>query len=173
MDKTYYIFRHGQTTATLNKRWYWNKFYSAKILDEGKPSIIKLAEYLKHVKTDFNVCSPFLRCRQTAEIVSEVTGKVFVFDSRIQEYSFELPWMFKKRLLSFIKDMEASKHTKILICTHAIDIEMLIQYLQNGHIRLRERMEAPLPGVLTIIKNKKSTVVNFNTPDNHPDVQKV
>ncbi len=173
MDKTYYIFRHGQTTATLNKRWYWAKFYSAKILDEGKPSIIKLAEYLKQVKTDFNVCSPFLRCRQTAEIVSEVTGKVFVFDSRIKEYSLELPWTFKRRLLNFVKDMETSKHTKILICTHAIDIEMLIQYLQNGRIHLWERVTAPLPGVLTIITNKKSTVVNFNTPDSHPKVKKL
>jgi broad specificity phosphatase PhoE len=162
MDKTYYIFRHGETSATLNKRWYWHKFYSATILEEGKPSIIKLAEYLKHVKTDFNVSSPFIRCRQTAQLVTQITGKEFAYDSRIKEYGLELPWMFKRRLLSFIKNLEISKYDKVLICTHAIVIETLIQYLEHGRIDLRERIAAPFPGVLTIITNKKSQTLNFN-----------
>ncbi len=162
MDKTWYIFRHGETSATINKRWYWHEFYSATILEEGKPSIIKLAENLKQVKTDFNVSSPFIRCRQTAELVTEITGKKFAFDSRIKEYGFEIPWAFKKRLLRFIKDLEISKYKKILICTHAIVIEFLIQYLVYGHVSLRKRLSAPLPGVLTIIKNQKIQEINFN-----------
>jgi broad specificity phosphatase PhoE len=162
MDKTYYIFRHGETFATRNKRWYWHEYYSASILEEGKPSISKLAKYLRHVKTDFNVSSPFIRCRQTVELVTQITAKKFVFDSRLKEYGLELPWAFKRRLLNFIKDMESSKYNKILICTHAIVIEMLIQYLEQDRISLRERVSAPFPGILTIIENRKSQTLNFN-----------
>ncbi len=162
MDKTYYIFRHGETRATRNKRWYWHEYYSATIIEEGKPSIMKLAEYLKQVKTDYNVSSPFVRCRQTADLVTQITGKKFTFDSRIKEFGVELPWIFKRRLLSFIKDIETSKNNTILICTHAIVIEMLIQYLEHGRINLRERISAPFPGILTIIAHKKSQTLNFN-----------
>lgn len=162
MEKTYYIFRHGETFATLGKRWYWNKIYSAPILEEGKPSIIRLAEYLKKIPSDYNVSSPYLRCRQTTEMITGITKKKFVLDVRIREYAFELPWLFKKRILRFINDMENSNHEVIMICTHAIVIESLIQYLLNGHISMRERLIAPLPGVLTVIKDNKISEINFN-----------
>lgn len=166
--KTYLIFRHGETFATKAKSWYWHRIYSAPILEEGKPAIIKLGQYLKDIPTDFNVCSPFLRCRQTAEIVTGLTGKKFELDSRIREYSFEFPYYLKKRVLNFLTEMEASDKKTILICTHAIIIELIIQYLTKGKLSLRERLAAPLPGVLTIIKNKQLKEINFN-----PKVPKV
>ncbi len=160
--KTYYIFRHGETFATKLKKWYGYRLYSAPILEEGKPSIIRLASYLKDIPSNYNVSSPFLRCRQTSEIVTQITGKNFTFDKRIREYGIELPIFFKRRVLNFLKEMESSNHQTIIICTHAIVIEMLIQYLTKGNISLKDRLVAPLPGVLTIIKNKQSEEINFN-----------
>jgi 8-oxo-dGTP diphosphatase len=162
MNKTYYIFRHGETFATKKKCWYGTKLYSAPILEEGKPSILRLADYLKKYESDYNVCSPFLRCQQTVAIVSEITGKKFESDKRLREFAFEFPWDFTKRILRFIKEMEESKYETIVICTHAAVLSVLIQYLTKGNINLLERVIAPLPGVLTIIKDKKLEEVNFN-----------
>jgi broad specificity phosphatase PhoE len=160
--KTYYIFRHGETFATKANKWYWHKLYSAPILEEGKPAIIKLAEYLKNKPSDYNVCSPFLRCRQTAEIVTTITGKEFEFDRRIREYEIEFPINFKKRIMNFLLELENSDKQNIVICTHSLVIEMIIQYLTRGKISLRERIKAPLPGVLTIIQNHQLQEINFN-----------
>lgn len=162
MSKTYYIFRHGETFATRQKRWYWHKLYSATILEEGKPSVLRLADYLKKIATDYNVSSPFLRCRQTAEIVSVTTGKEFKFDTRIGEHTFELPWEFKNRILNFINEMENSDKQNILICTHGVIIQMLIRYLAKDSLTLHERIVAPLPGVLTVIKDGKLKEIDFN-----------
>lgn len=162
MKKTYYIFRHGLTLAAKQRRWYWNTLYSAQILDEGKPSIERLAKHLKTIKSDYNVCSNFKRCQQTADIVTRVTGKKFVTDKRIGEYNFEFPWSFKKRILRFIEEMENSDHKVILVCTHSGVIEMLIQYATSGKVSFKRRLKAPLTGVLTIIKDKKITSKDFN-----------
>lgn len=164
MNKTYYIFRHGETFATKGNGLYWHKIFSAPILEEGKPTIIKLAEYLRDIPSDFNVVSPFLRCQQTAAIVTQITGKEFSTDRRIREYTFEIPWLFKKRIISFIKTLEQSSYQSIIICTHSIVIEMLIQFLVHGHVSLTKRMYAPLPGVLSVIKGKDISTFNFNAP---------
>ena len=110
MKKSYYIFRHGLTLQAKKKQWYWHALYSAQIIDEGKPSIERLAAYIKDIKADYYVCSPFIRCKQTAEVVSKVTGKKFFIDKRLGEYVFEFSWNFKKRILNFISDMEESDY---------------------------------------------------------------
>ena len=146
----------------MKKRWYWHTLYSAHLIDEGKPSIERLAAYMKEIKADYYVCSPFLRCRQTAEMVTKVTGDKFATDKRLGEYVFEIPRNFKKRILSFITEMEASDYKTIVICTHSIVIEMLIQYVTNGNLRFFHRITAPLTGVLTTIKDGKISEKNFN-----------
>jgi broad specificity phosphatase PhoE len=165
MHKIYYIFRHGETHATKHKRWYWHTLYSATILEEGKPSVLRLAKYLKNIPTDYNVSSPFLRCRQTVELVNKVTGKKFEFDKRISERTFELPWTFRNRILSFILEMENTKHKNILICTHSACIRELVAYLTKNNLTPKKEYEAPLPGVLTIIKDGNIEEINFNEID--------
>jgi len=162
MKKNYYIFRHGLTLAAKKRQWYWHTLYSAQILDEGKPSIEKLATYLKDIKADYYVSSPFLRCQQTTAIITKKSGHKFSTDKRIGEYTFEFPWNFKKRILSFIEDMESSDYKTIVICTHSAVIEMLIQYFTHGKLRFIHRLTAPLTGSLTIIKNGQISEKNFN-----------
>jgi broad specificity phosphatase PhoE len=161
-DKIYYIFRHGETHATKTNRWYWHRLYSATILEEGKPSVIKLANYLKDVKTDFNVSSPFLRCRQTTEIVEEITAKKFVFDKRIGELTFQPPWIFRRRILEFINEMEKSNLQNILVCTHSAVITVLLNHLTISDPSRKEKLVAPRPGYLSIIKNGELKEINFN-----------
>lgn len=161
-SKNYYIFRHGETFATKRKVWYWHRLYSATILEEGKPSVIRLAKSLKEVNTDYNVSSPFIRCRQTAELVTSETGKKFEIDTRIGERTIQLKSTYQKKVLSFLNEMEDSNHQNILICTHSAAIKVIIKYLSKNHISNKERVKAPLPGVLTIIKNGKLEEINFN-----------
>jgi broad specificity phosphatase PhoE len=160
--KTYYLFRHGLTLAVKRKRWYWNTLWSAQIIDEGKPSLERLAAYMKDIKADYYVTSPFLRCRQTAAYVEKVTGKKFVIDKRVGEYVFELPWRVTDRFRRFITEMEKSDNDTIVICTHSIGIEMLLPYLTKGRMDFFHRVIAPQTGVLTIVKDKVVQSINFN-----------
>ena len=160
--KTYYIFRHGETFVTKKGGWYWHRLYSAPILEQGKPVITKMAHYLKDIESDYNVRSPFLRCQQTAEIVTDITGKIFEVDRRIREWDFEIPYYFKRRVLNFITEMEKSDKQVILVCTHALVLQVMIQYLTLGNVNMGKLLAAPLPGVLTIIKEKKAEQIDFN-----------
>jgi broad specificity phosphatase PhoE len=162
MEKNYFIFRHGMTFASKYNRWYFHKLYSATILEEGKPSVLKLSKYLKNVPTDFNVSSPFLRCRQTVELVTSITNKKFTFDERLSERTFEFSGSFRKRVLNFIDEMEKSPHKNILICTHSAVIRELVDFLTENDLTPDKRRDAPLPGVLTIIKKGKIEEIDFN-----------
>lgn len=164
MGKNYYVFRHGEThvTKTKGRYGYGHKVYSATILEEGKPSVTRLANHLKKIETDYNVSSPFLRCRQTAEIVNQITGKEFVFDKRLGEIVFVPPWFFRRRVLSFISEMESSSHENILICTHAAVITVLLNHLTTDGPTSKEKLRAPNPGVLSVIRDGKLEEIDFN-----------
>src|SRR5690348_15377194 len=100
MNKTYYIFRHGETVVTQSKgkkKWYGLRHFSAHILPVGFPATKSMATYLKSRSIDYYVCSEYLRCRETAAIVTEVTKRDFVFDKRLNDYFIETFWHFRKR----------------------------------------------------------------------------
>jgi broad specificity phosphatase PhoE len=169
MPKTFYLFRHGDTFVTKGQRvWYYPKFipetafsygskvFSASILDEAKPTIQKLAEYLKQVPTDFNASSQFRRCRQTVQIVEKETNKEFIFDKRLNEFVFETPWRFNHRVKSFIDDLKSKSYDSVAICTHGIVIARMITILTG------EKTGFPKPGVLVIIKGTEITYKDFN-----------
>ncbi|MDE2025847.1 MAG: histidine phosphatase family protein [Patescibacteria group bacterium] len=155
--KTYYIFRHG--LATHSTTGYGDAIVNAHILPEGKAAIERMAEYLKVIPTDYNVTSEFIRCKETADIITKYTGKTFVSDARLNEYSAEENYnhetfeAFRQRLLMFLLDMEQdqSKQT-ILVCTHGAAIAGLKHILTEGRFTTDVRFDFPLPGVLLIVK---------------------
>ncbi|HLL61018.1 MAG TPA: phosphoglycerate mutase family protein [Candidatus Nitrosocosmicus sp.] len=159
------LIRHGETFSTINRQWYGYGFriFSAPILEEGKPTIIRAAEFLKTIDTDYHLASPFRRCRETAEIISKVTGKQFIFDRRLGEL-FEPFWLFKRRVLHIARDIENSSYNNILICTHGAVIASLTHYFMSGNINIKNLSDFPRPGVISIIENKKLTQLNFNNP---------
>ncbi len=159
---TYYIFRHGETFAT--KRWngfYGWRVFTAPILEEEKPMLYRLAEFMKDHPTDYNASSQILRCRQTSGIVSEVTGKEFVYDRRLREFFFESFGQLRRRVRSFLNDVEAKKYTHVAICTHGAVIAELAMELLAHSAEVPIKRVFPQPGELYIIKDGKLEKKNF------------
>lgn len=162
--KKIYIFRHGITEAVKNGHSYGKKVFTAEILPEAKPIIEHMSQYLKDIPDSLNLSSEFLRCQQTTKIVTEVTGKEFKTDPRLNEYaaSFnELPHQFQKRIKSIYAEIEASTFEHIIICTHAAGIAALLKLISKSRwpwvlLRVVE------PGVLIIADGKKLSQIDFN-----------
>lgn len=170
MAKIYYLFRHGETFVTRGQRlWYYPKFlpetafsygtkvFSASILEESKPTLQKLAEYLKDIPTDFNASSQFRRCRQTVQIVEKATQKEFIFDKRLNEFVFETSWTFRYRVRSFLQDLNKKDYQSVAICTHGAVLALFASLLTGKAVGF------PKPGVLVIIKGREITYKDFNS----------
>jgi broad specificity phosphatase PhoE len=161
---TFYIFRHGETFVTKqSKFWYGRRVFSAPILEEGKPAVHRLGEYLKGIPTDINYCSPYKRCRQTVEIVSEESGKEFNFDKRLGEFFWEPFGHFRRRVKKFLKEVEAKNYQSVAICTHGAVIAALIKIIRQGNIQPGEELHYPKPGILLIVTENEIKVIDFNT----------
>lgn len=160
-NTTYYIFRHGETFAT--KRWkgfYGWRVFSAPILQEETPMLYRMAEYLKDKPTDFNASSTILRCRQTAGIISEVTGKEFSYDVRLREFFFETFGQLRRRVRSFLEEVDAQHYRSVAICTHgAVITQLTKQLLSTSTIPIKRVF--PKPGELYIIKNGSLEKISF------------
>jgi broad specificity phosphatase PhoE len=187
--RKYYIFRHGETFVTKGwKMGYGTKIFSADILEDSRPALEKIGRYLRKIPTDVNTSSKIKRCRQTVKIVSKNSKKDFVFDSRLNEFFFELPFFFRKRIKSFLNDLGDSD--SVLICTHAAVINELIKIINPQAFESLEKktpteVNAPLqvevsrkdlqlqnkltftkylaPGVLLILMENSVREINFNT----------
>lgn len=128
MDKTFYIFRHGETFASKGGVGYGDKVFTAPILEEGIPTLERMGEYLKDKETDYNVSSVIERCKQTSGIISRITKKQFVFDKRLNEPFMESFENIKKRLSSLLGEIEEKNYKSILICTHGAIIGALLGF---------------------------------------------
>lgn len=174
MAKIFYIFRHGETFVTkrgktgygLGTFAYGFQVFSAPILAEGKPALYKMGLFMKDKKTDANFSSPLLRCKQTSDIVTEMSGKVFVPDKRLREFFLEGFGSLVSRLQSLLKEIDEKEYESVAICTHAGVIAALIAML-TGDDRVPSHFDLlhyPMPGVLTIIEGKNIKEINFNDP---------
>lgn len=158
----FYIFRHGQTFSTKFGRPYGLAVFSAGILDEGKPALNKMGQYLKKVPSDFNVSSPFRRCKQTVEIISTESGKTFYFDKRLGEYLLETRGNFRKRIKSLILEVESLGYEHVLICTHGAVISEMMDLLLPGVYNVSNTFKFPDPGILIIAGDGKYEEISFN-----------
>ncbi len=158
---TFYIFRHGETFATKANSGYGVKIFSAPLLDEGKPAIERMGNYLKNIQTDFNATSQFLRCRQTAEIISKASGKQFVIDKRIGEFFLKPFGHFRRRLKSFLKTIEQKNYQSVAICSHQAVIVMLLELLRGTDYRRLNSYNYPTPGILLIVDQSSVKEINF------------
>lgn len=161
-QKSFYIFRHGETFATKYKRGYGFKIFSAPILEEGFPALERIGQFLKNKPTECNYMSPILRCRQTVDIVGKGAGKQFEKDSRLREFFLETFWQFRSRVESFLKEQEKSECRNIAICTHSAVISGLMAYILRGKITLRDFSYMVKPGVLVVIENNTYEELDFN-----------
>jgi len=163
MVKKFYIMRHGETFATKRNTGYGWRILTASILAEGKPIIVKQGMYLKDKKIDFCVASPIKRCKQTAAIVREQSGKDIFFDKRLSEFFLESFGRFTKRVQSFLNEMDAKGYEEVLIITHGAVIAALTHLLARDTFQISEITDYPKPGIMTIIERDKSAqLIDFN-----------
>lgn len=83
---TFYLVRHGE--AENNLRFVLNSAGAKKeypLTEKGREQAKEAAKKLHAVEADELFSSPILRAKQTAEIISGVTGLPIVFDNRLWE----------------------------------------------------------------------------------------
>lgn len=160
----FYIFRHGKTAFSGTNLEYEDQVETAPVLPEGVPPLEQLGKYLKDIPTDFNVSSVFLRCQQTVDIVSTISGKRFEFDILLHDidYRFETEKDVAKRITEFYDKLVAQKHSSVAICTHGYPISMLKYLILEGKVNMSKLMDFPKTGVLLSIEDGKVSYKDFN-----------
>lgn len=86
MENKYFLLRHGQTKyqkENIKKIYPADSNDKLEITEEGRERIQQQAEILKDKNIDLIFCSPYLRTKQTAEIVNKVLQKEIIFDERL------------------------------------------------------------------------------------------
>lgn len=163
MYTKFYIFRHGETFATKAGTGYGLRIFSADILPEAEGPLERIGNYLRDKKIDYSVSSQIKRCRQSAGVITRVTGNEFVFDRRLNEYFLEPYWYLKRRVMSLIKEAREKKYRTVCICTHGAVIAALIHVLTPEASRQPFSIyNFPPPGVLVVVEDGKVTQMNFN-----------
>ena len=160
----YYIFRHGETFETKHNLLYGNRVKTAEILPEGIPTIERLAKHIQNIESDFNISSPFIRCKQTVGIVEKITQKTFKFEEKLGEY-LELEETFDqmaRRVKQFIDELSSEGYKNVIICTHGGIIAALTHHITEGSFEEHQLYDFPKPGVLISIEDGKMTKRDFN-----------
>lgn len=157
--QTVYLLRHGLATHSTNG--YGDQIVTAQILPESIPIIKKMAEFLKDKPTDVNISSEFLRCKQTARMITNITNKQFEFDKRLNEFYEETFTQFKERLQNFLQEVGNKKYSSILICTHGAVIAGLKHLLLKNNLEEENLSDFALPNVLTIIQLRQIKEISF------------
>jgi broad specificity phosphatase PhoE len=159
---TIYIIRHGM--AVHPNEGYGSRVLTAELLPEGIPPIERLARYLALMPSDYQACSEVLRCRQTAAIISNATGKAFLIDPRLREYHQENFAEFSERVKDFADELRQSSYQNVTLCTHGAVIAALKHYLIDDSFTKRDETDYTQTGQLLVIHDDKSTeVLDFNT----------
>lgn len=160
MRPNWYIFRHS--LATLSKTGYGDQILTASILPDYTEPIRKMAQFLKSVKESSNFSSELLRCKQTTAIITEVTGKTFTTDPRLNEYYDETFSALYKRVKELTLEIEKTGIENILVCTHGAVTAAMKHIILTGSFLEKDLMDYPQCGELLIIKNQKAEFIDFN-----------
>lgn len=159
--KSYYLFRHGDTYETLHHLVYGKNILIAPIISEAKIYIRKMGEFLNTKSIDLLVCSEILRCRQTAEIISNIIRNPFFPDQRLNEYDPDSPYTpetfakFMARVSSLLAEFESGNFQHIAVCGHGSGIAALTNLISFGKFSEENFSDYPEPGIIWIIKNKE------------------
>ncbi len=156
-DQTWYIFRHG--LATRSKMGYGDQIITAQVLPEGIPPVQRLGAYMAHLPYSVGYRSEFLRCEQTAAIVTEATGRAFTPDPRLNEMVHEPFEEVRARIGAFVAEVSASGHEHIWVCTHGIVIAGLRHWVLRGDYQRRDELDYIQPGQLLILRPDRTVEV--------------
>lgn len=167
-----YLVRHG--IATHSTTGYGDQVLTAQLLPEAYPVIHRLGKHLRSVPSQVNFGSTVLRCRQTVEIITEETGKLFRFDPRLSEYHQETFEEFAGRtreclveLLAEADEVAVKKQlpnfsASIIICTHGAVIASVKNLLLKDQFLIEDELDYTHPGQLLHIFNRTTELIDFN-----------
>lgn len=162
--KTFYLFRHAKSKRT-GEHYSKDDIISAPILHEGIPPIKLMANFFKNRPIDAWYVSEYLRCKQTADIVSVITKKLFTVDRRLNEYNphflDETFAHFTKRIKSFLDEIVKTKNNNIAICTHGAVIAGIKYSLAGKEFKQGSIYNFSDSGAITIVKGENIKVINF------------
>ena len=168
---TFYVFRHGNTKNTESKNLVVKLItkngggpINLPILPKGKYALRKIGEYLKDKNVDTLFTSPYLRCRQSAKVVSDVIDKKFIVDERIRELRSDTKGFlgFKKRVNDFLKEVDKKNYSSVAICTHGAVIAAIKYLVTKGKFYYFQGTDFPEPGKMLIIRDQKVRTLDFN-----------
>jgi probable phosphoglycerate mutase len=80
------LVRHGETQSSLERRFAGST--DVPLTDHGREQAAALAHRLRPVRIDAMHVSPLLRCRETAQAITDVTGRKAQITDDIRECSF-------------------------------------------------------------------------------------
>jgi len=87
-QNNYFIMRHAESDHNLKDiiaSGPENGKNVSKLTAKGRLQMEKSAQTLKREKPDLIICSPYARTRETAKIVSKITGAKVITDKRLEE----------------------------------------------------------------------------------------
>lgn len=161
----FYIFRHGDTVNT-GKGQIIHKEDTSKlaILPKGIGALKKIGDFLKDISLNENYSSPYLRCKQSAEIVCQITKSTYIEDARIREFDGgEKFSSLCKRVNNFLLEIKRKEYSAVSICTHGADIAAIKHLAMEKQFNFSQLFDYPQPGNLIIIKGNKISSIDFNT----------
>ena len=141
--------------------FYGPRHFSARIDTGSVDDIKKIGTWLQTKPLDLIMTSEYLRCRETAEIITEIINKEYTLDNRLNSIFFETPWQVKKRVVRFLEDRERSEQNHIAICTHGYIIAVLQSLLLNKKLTLIDTFKQIQPGVLLVLSRGKMEIRIF------------
>lgn len=168
MIEKYYLFRHGLTEVTIQQSktglpiHYDKTNLNALILPEGIQAIERMGRFLSPMNISGWFSSPLLRCRQTCEVISAVTGKKFEFDEGLAEDETQTLEQKEQRLKGFLASLARANYQSVAICTHGTNLSILFNLLSKTKRITDPSKEFPKPGTITIITDGNVNEFDFN-----------
>ena len=154
----YFMMRHGEAAHNATNTLDPNGDPANHLTEKGRGEVIHTATELRRENIDLIVSSPFLRTRETAELVRNELGlsqAVLMIDERLHEYN-EQPDMLavRRRMGDFLFDIERRYVGKnILVVSHGNPLWVLQQvarhrsntkvFVEKNMLRTAEVCEIP------------------------------
>jgi len=132
----YFIMRHGEAQHNVNNIEDYKGDPNNHITNKGKDDTLAQTKKLKKENIQLIISSPFLRTRESSEIVRNELGlqeSALIFDDRIRESSYEDMSSVIKRVGEFIYESEKNyKEKNILIVSHGFPLWTLEKISTGG-----------------------------------------
>jgi isoleucyl-tRNA synthetase len=119
---TYFVMRHGESLHNVQHLLDPNGDPNNHLTHKGRQEVARTALDLKRTQIDMIITSPFLRTRETAEIVQQELGlpdSAVMSDERLHEFNETTVAEVRTRVGEFLFEVERRYSKKnILIITH-------------------------------------------------------